>query len=704
MKRITIKHLLPFALSPLLLAMSAAVNAEQRWQLPPAGVSQSAHGGVGLIQVPTARMAPEGNLSISYSDNQEYRFWTVSTQLFPWLETTVRYTDVRTELYSNFPGFSGDQTLKDKGIDAKVRLIQERYYIPEISLGFRDFGGTGFFESEHLSLSKAIGNFDFHLGLGWGYLGRAGNVTNPFCHLRESFCDRPGGFSGAGGKIDYQRFFKGPSSIIGGVEYQSPWQPLKLKIEYEGNNYLFDRASGIIQDSRWNIGAVYHWRDFDFSLNYQRGNTLGFGVSYALNLHNVAGYKVKPPLRDVPAEPKVAQFDQVQREQLIYDLLYQAGFLVKSSALADGVLTVYGNQIAYRDHEEALERIGRILAAELPADITTYKIVNLNGNIPMLESVIDASEFKAVARNERLGAPFTSTYVRQDVSAQSLADFKPLVTKGFYTNMELFWIQTFGSPEEFYMYQGGVILGANYSFNPNLSLHATSKVTLLENFDKFNFKVDAFDTGLPRARTYIREYVTRSKITMDTFFGNWQERLAPNLYGQLYGGYLETMYGGVGGEVMYRPVDSNWAVGFDLNYVRQRSYENDFSFFDYKVLTGHANIYWKPDFLPDTQLTFNVGRFLAKDLGVNVDFAKRFNSGIVMGAYAAITDVSSEQYGEGSFTKGFYISIPFDLFSITPATGRGKLPWIPISRDGGQMLNRPSMLYNMTEQRSPFFD
>ncbi len=703
MKRITIKHLLPFALSPLLLAMSATVNAEQRWQLPPAGVSQSAHGGVGLIQVPTARMAPEGNLSINYSDNEEYRFWTVSTQLFPWLEATVRYTDVRTRLYSDDPGFSGNQTYKDKGIDAKFRLWQESKWLPEVAVGFRDLGGTGLFSSEFVAAAKRVGDFDFHLGMGWGYLGSSGNSSNPFCRVIDSFCSRPGDF-GLGGKISYDSFFKGSASVYGGIEYQTPWQPLRLKLEYEGNNYVNDFAGALVQDSRWNLGAVYHWRDFDFSLNYQRGNTLGFGVSYALNLHNAAGYKVKPPLRDVPAEPKVAQFEQVQREQLIYDLLYQAGFLVKSSALADGVLTVYGNQIAYRDHEEAIERIGRILAAELPADITTYKIVNLNGNIPMLESVIDATEFKAVARNERLGAPFTSTYVRQDVSAQSLADFKPLVTKGFYTNMELFWIQTFGSPEEFYMYQGGVILGAGYSFNPNWALHASSKVTLLENFDKFNFTVDAFDTGLPRVRTYIREYVTRSKITLDTLYGNWQERLAPNLYGQLYAGYLEAMYGGVGGEVMYRPVDSNWAVGFDLNYVRQRSYENDFSFFDYKVLTGHANIYWKPDFLPDTQLTFNVGRFLAKDLGVNVDFAKRFNSGIVMGAYAAITDVSSEQYGEGSFTKGFYISIPFDLFSITPATGRGKLPWIPISRDGGQMLNRPSMLYNMTEQRSPFFD
>lgn len=703
MKRITIKHLLPFALSPLLLAMSAMVNAEQRWQLPPAGVSQSAHGGVGLIQVPTARMAPEGNLSINYSDNEEYRFWTVSTQLFPWLEATVRYTDVRTRLYSDDPGFSGNQTLKDKGIDAKFRLWQESKWLPEFAVGFRDLGGTGFFASEFAVLGKRFGDFDFHLGMGWGYLGNAANITNPFCSLAETFCLRAADV-GQGGTVKYDNFFKGSASVYGGIEYQTPWQPLRLKLEYEGNNYLNDAAGVLVQDSRWNLGAVYHWRDFDFSLNYQRGNTLGFGVSYALNLHNAAGYKVKPPLRDIPAEPKVAQFDQVEREQLIYDLLYQAGFLVKSSALADGVLTVYGNQIAYRDHEEALERIGRILAAELPADITTYKIVNLNGNIPMLESVIDASEFKAVVRNERLGAPFTSTYVRQDVSAQSLADFKPLVTKGFYTNMELFWIQTFGSPEEFYMYQGGVILGAGYSFNPNWALHASSKVTLIENFDKFNFTVDIFDTELPRVRTYIREYVTRSKITLDTLYGNWQERLAPNLYGQLYAGYLEAMYGGVGGEVMYRPVDSNWAVGFDLNYVRQRSYENDFSFFEYKVLTGHANIYWKPDFLPDTQLTFNVGRFLAKDLGVNVDFAKRFNSGIVMGAYAAITDVSSEQYGEGSFTKGFYISIPFDLFSITPATGRGKLPWIPISRDGGQMLNRPSMLYNMTEQRSPFFD
>ena len=179
--------------------------------------------------------------------------------------------------------------------------------------------------------------------------------------------------------------------------------------------------------------------------------------------------------------------------------------------------------------------------------------------------------------------------------------------------------------------------------------------------------------------------------------------MADDWYAQAYGGYLETMFGGVGGEVMYRPVDSNWSFGVDLNYVQQRSYENDWDFFDYKVLTGFASAYYRPEFLPDTRLTVSAGQFLAKDKGVNIDFAKRFDSGIVVGAYAAFTDASAEEYGEGSFTKGFYISVPLDLFVLKPAKGRGRFPWVPISRDGGQMLNRPSILSDITAPRSPFY-
>jgi hypothetical protein len=696
-------------------ALSQTQESSEPWNLVPIGNSLMVHGGTGLIQTPTSRMLAEGDLIVSYTDNDQYRFWSATLQLFPWLQSTVRYTDVRNRLYSGAVSFSGNQTLKDKGIDAKFRILKESYYLPELSVGFRDFGGTGFFESEFIGLSKQLGDFNFHLNMGWGYLGTTGNTANPFCDLNDKFCDRPEGFSGRGGKVDYQRFFKGPASLFGGIEYQTPWAPLRIKLEYEGNNYINDIASAgninvneiaspLKQDSRWNIGAAYSWNDFDFSLNYQRGNTIGFGISYNFNLHTIRQTKVDRPPRALVSKTNDFPIEQVNRNRLIQDLYYQSGFALSTSEFKDDQVTVYGQQTSYSDNDEAIERMGRIMAFELPESVKTYRIVNTVGSIPLVETVIDADAFKTQAKYQTLEPNLTSTFQRQDLSQASLDSYNPFNKAGFFSGIETFWIQTFGNPEDFYLYQAGVIVNGGYSFNGKTSVAGAIKVNLFENFDKFTFTTDGAPSTLPRVRTSAREYVSDREVTMENLFLHWNDRIAPNVYAQVYGGYLETMFGGVGAELLYRPVDSNLAFGFDLNYVQQRSYENDFDFFDYKALTGHANIYWQPPFLPDTLLTLNIGQYLAKDKGVTVDFAKRFDSGIVVGAYAAFTNVSSEEYGEGSFTKGFYLSIPFDLFSLKPAKGRGRLPWVPIARDGGQALIRPIALYNTTEERAPFFD
>jgi hypothetical protein len=679
-------------------------ESTETWSIKPTGSSLMVHGGTGLIQTPTSRSLAEGDLRVSYTDNDQYRFWSVTLQLFPWLQSTVRYTDVRTRLYSPFPGFSGDQTLKDKGIDVKLRLLKESYYLPELSVGFRDFGGTGFFESEFVGLSKKVGDFDFHLNMGWGYLGTTDNTSNPFCDLRDSFCLRPGGFSGLGGKIDYQRFFKGPASIFGGIEYQTPWAPLRIKLEYEGNNYANDRAGELKQDSRWNVGAAYSWNDFDFSLNFQRGNTIGFGINYNFNLHTIRQIKVDTPPREL-SQTKVNNFSmaQIDRTRLTQELYYQAGFAVSTSYLSESEVSLYGQQISYRNEDEAIERVGRIMAAELPESVKTYRIVNTVGAIPMVETVVNAEEFKTQASYQTLDPNISSSYQRTNLSNTTIDRYAPTNTSGFFTGVEAFWVQTFGSPEAFYLYQVGLLANGGYKFDGKTSISGAIKINLFENFDKFNFTTDRAPSSLPRVRTNVREYVSNRDITLQNLMLHWNDRIAPSLYAQVYGGYLETMFGGVGAELLYRAVDSNLAFGFDINYVQQRSYENEMSFFDYKVLTGHANIYWQPTFLEDTLLTIKAGQYLAKDKGVTFDFAKRFDSGIVVGAYASFTNVSSEEYGEGSFTKGFYLSIPFDLFSLRPAKGRGKIPWVPISRDGGQPLNRPIELYGITNERSPFY-
>ncbi|MCV5803444.1 YjbH domain-containing protein, partial [Escherichia coli] len=85
-------------------------------------------------------------------------------------------TTAKDVLYSEDPNFSGDNEYTDKGIDFKVRILQESEYLPELSVGVRDFAGTGLFDGEFVAATKRysnpnLGTFDFTLGMGWGYLG-----------------------------------------------------------------------------------------------------------------------------------------------------------------------------------------------------------------------------------------------------------------------------------------------------------------------------------------------------------------------------------------------------------------------------------------------------------------------------------------------------------------------------------------------------
>jgi hypothetical protein len=122
-------------------------------------------------------------------------------------------------------------------------------------------------------------------------------------------------------------------------------------------------------------------------------------------------------------------------------------------------------------------------------------------------------------------------------------------------------------------------------------------------------------------------------------------------------------------------------------------------------LTGHASLYYEPDFsfLDNTLIKASFGQYLAGDRGVTIDFAKQFDSGVIVGAFATKTDLSAEEFGEGSFTKGFYISIPFDLMRPESTVSRVSFNWIPLTRDGGAKLNRPESLFSTTDARSPWY-
>ena len=91
----------------------------------------------------------------------------------------------------------------------------------------------------------------------------------------------------------------------------------------------------------------------------------------------------------------------------------------------------------------------------------------------------------------------------------------------------------------------------------------------------------------------------------------------------------------------------------------------------------------------------HLGRYLAKDKGLTVDISRRFKSGFRLGVFATKTDVSREDFGEGSFDKGFYFSIPVDLFFQDYRNGNISFAMHPLTRDGGAMLNNHNSLYGI---------
>ncbi|AUX71355.1 YjbH domain-containing protein [Erwinia pyrifoliae] len=688
-----------YLLSLLSLSVACACQARADIYPDPIGPSQSDFGGVGLLQVPSARMAQDGEFSVNYRYNDQYLFYSSSMQLFPWLEATIRYTDVKTREYSADSSFSGSQTYKDKAFDLKLRLWEEDYWLPQVSVGSRDLGGTGLFDSEYLVASKAWGPFDFTLGFGWGYLGNSGTVKNPFCSIGHKYCYRANG-GGTAGSLSASEMFKGPTAFFGGMEYQTPWQPLRLKVEYEGNDYQDDFAGKLKQNSKVNVGAIYRLTDWaDVNVSYERGNTLMAGFTLRTNFNDLHQNQIDSIKPSYNPQPQERFLDPTVTAEQLNQLKYNAGLDAPNVQVDGSTLYVTGEQAKYRNTQLGVDRANVIMANHLPAGIDTLRVTQTRSNMPQVTTQTDVASLQRQLAGYPLGKEETLQQQRVNPIAPGH------VEQGFHISDERLDYdlspvldQSVGGPESFYLYQVGVMANASFWLTDHLLLDGSLFGNLSNNYDKFSYDGAPKDSTLPRVRTHIRDYV-ENNVYVSNLQINYMHELGNGFYGQLYGGYLETMFGGVGGEVLYRPLDVSWAVGVDANYVRQRDWNNMMQFTDYTAKVGNITGYWQPWFMRNVLVKASVGQYLAEDKGVTLDVSKRFDSGIIVGAYATKTNVSAQEYGEGDFTKGFYISVPLDVFSVTPIRDRAQINWTPLTRDGGQMLGRKYPLYNMTSDR-----
>ena len=106
--------------------------------------SPSNYGNTGLLEIPNARFMEQASLRFNFSSSFPNEFTTLTATPFPWLEASYRYVEVKNRKYGPAT-YSKNQSFKDKAFDIKIRLLNEKYYLPGIALGLRDLAGTGSF-------------------------------------------------------------------------------------------------------------------------------------------------------------------------------------------------------------------------------------------------------------------------------------------------------------------------------------------------------------------------------------------------------------------------------------------------------------------------------------------------------------------------------------------------------------------------------
>ena len=130
-----------------------------------------------------------------------------------------------------------------------------------------------------------------------------------------------------------------------------------------------------------------------------------------------------------------------------------------------------------------------------------------------------------------------------------------------------------------------------------------------------------------------------------------------------------------------------------LHKVKQRGFKQRFSFRDYETYTGFFEFYY--DWPLGITTSMFAGKYLAGDKGVTLDISRSFDTGFTLGIFATATDLSAEEFGEGSFDKGFYFAIPLDIFYPNYTKGNISFGLHPLTKDGGAMLSYHNSLYGL---------
>jgi len=639
----------------------------------------SDYGTTGLIDLPSARMEDDATIKIGAAFDERHRSYMLTYQATPWLEATFRYTGFEQFFFW------------DRNYEVKFRLLEETADLPQLALGIRDIVGTGVFGSEYLVASKRFGALDTTLGVGWGRLADEGVFSNPLINLSDRFAQREIDAE-FGGELATGSFFSGPNmGIFGGLEYDFERWPVTLVAEYNPDQYLINQVNGELPPaSPWSFGAKWEWvPGVVISLSHQHGEELGLSISAATNTSSTPpryrqqGFISATDMQSSDLPPQIRQSNWY--DKLLFDMERSGLFLVSARLHPESSSAelIIGNN-SYALWADALAHATALADLHLPATVRSiYFVIEDGGHRPLTVRVArpstSYSQDPADLANRQLILPGRN--IDTPMGATDFVTGKINFTLELANRVQLF------DPDDPLRYQFYIDVGANYALSNYTSIEAHYSLDIENNFDESR-RVES-DSLIEPVRTNIVKYLVEGASGLDSLFVQTRNSLSSDIHYRLFGGVLEEMYSGVGGEVLYQPFESRFAFGLSLNHVKQRDFDKSFKHLDYETTTGFVSAYWATPFY-NFDLALHTGRYLAKDFGSTFEARRTFPNGWQIGVWATFTDVSAEQFGEGSFDKGFFFRVPFNGFAGRNSRASYATRVRPIQRDGGQRLENHS--------------
>ena len=657
--------------------------------------------------MPNSRFHDSGTVGIVFSDFQPYQRLSLVAYPFDWLETLYHYTDIDNFLYSPVFAFSGNQTYKDKGFDIKIKILNETKQIPSLALGFRDLAGTGLFSSEYIVANKMINSFDVTAGIGWGILNNS-SIKNPLTEFSDRFILRSD-FEGKGGEFSTSNYFSGKKiGFFGGIEYLIPFsRGLKLKAEFDSTNYGEEGFFETPQKSRFNFGISYSVsKTFKVSFGYIRGNESQFSFSFTPNLGTKNPLIKKTdnyePVKNKEAYQKVTDNNRRYLYLSSLNQLTNRKLNFRSANISDDFskIEVAFAQTKYLSYPRAIGRAISVLDDISPESIKEFSVTLENIDFEMVNVEIEREKFKLLKENNNFGHLNNYLKVNHPINLSKTHEYVPKskLPRTFFDIAPSFQTHI-GGPDRFLIGGINILAKSETLFRRDLNLQTILRTGLV---DTFNALEQPSDSILPRVRSDIIEYLKEGKdFSIVRLQVNYFQNPFKSFYTRLSAGILEEMYAGYGAEVLYRPFNSFIAIGADAYKVYQRDYDQKFSLRDYEANTGHVTLYVDE---PNTKILFRLsgGKYLAGDSGFTFDLSKRFKSGVRMGAFFTLTDISKEEFGEGSFDKGFYVDFPLEIFFSSYRKNVSTFGLKPLTRDGGAKVLVGHDLWGVTESANLF--